>query len=529
MHEQTRIALVGTSKHSGAGAADRDHPAAALTADVAVDDREQMFLLQAGARAVYEQCGRLARADVAPPPPCPAEDRRLAPRKLVGPLQNALGSDSWDLLVEFLRQLQATGLVLPPELLPQALSVSDATVREHLLPVVGERGRWLSEFNAEWRWVTAGVGELSGSDHDALVRQWEQGTISERCHAIATLRRSDPAAARQWLEAGIDNEKPDHRARLLSTLEIGLEADDEPLLEARLDDRSEQVRRVAAGMLARLTESALAQRMRQRAEAMLAAEPSGDKRKKIKLVCAPPEKIDKTWERDGVPSKAPAGRGKRAVWTETVLSAVAPSSWSRRFEAEPAVLIDAMLDDDFAQPVLVGWTQAAAAFAAVEPDSASWLRPLWDHWLAVEKRTRGEKGQRAAPEHLQTLLKSMPDAEAALLPVLKSAVSDASAELLGLLPLVPRRWSDAFGQSFLKTARALISRHADNIAYQWATALVTAGRALPRAAFPAALQPWQVAGAESGNWQAQAVTREIDKFKETIQTRKNFYDEAEIE
>ncbi len=525
MHELTRIALVGTSKQAS-DAVDADHPVEALVGKLAVPDREQSILFRAGARAVFALCGQLAGNDTPPLSPCPGEQLPVAPQQLLGPLQNAMASDSWDLFVEFLRQLRATGWLLPPELLPQALSVSDATVREELLPVLGERGRWLSSFNPEWRWVTAGIGELSGRDRDALLRQWDEGTVAERFQALRTMRGSDPAEARQWLVDVIDKEKAEHRVRLLSAMEIGLTPDDVSTLESRLDDRSELVRRVAAGLLALLPDSPLTHRMRQRASEMLKAEATGMLRKKLKLTCTPPEAIDKSWERDGVPKKAPAGRGKRAVWTETVMRAVPPSIWVERFQTPADRLVDAILDDDFAVPVLVGWTLAAAAFASIDPDSAAWLEPLWNHWVLVEKRTRGEKGQRAVLEHLKTLLRSMPQPDAALLPILKGSVADANAEQLGLLSLLPRPWSEAFGAAYLSTVRDVVRRYADNRAYQWAGTLLAAGRALPRETFTAALETWQLANADSGNWHSQAVLREIDKFKDTIQTRKSFYDEV---
>lgn len=522
MEDLARIALVGTSRHPQA-APDAEHPAESLVAALATDDREQAFLLRAGARALFEQCGRPLGEKREPPAPAPPESRPFAPPQLAGLLQNAMASSAWEMLAEFLGEMDAAGLLLPPEILPQALGVTDADARQRLLPVLGERGRWLSEFNPEWRWVRAGVGDLSDRDRSVVVRRWEEGGFSERCRALETLRRGDAAEARKLLESAIDQEKPDHRARLLETLAIQLGADDEPLLDGRLGDRAEQVRAVAARLLARLPGSALAQRMRARAEAML-TEKAG-KGKSLHLACQPPEEIDKDWVRDGVPAKPPQGRGKRAVWTEAVLSAVPPSVWSARFSAAPRDLMEAIGSDQFAASVLVGWTQAAAAFAPDDPASAAWVRPLWDHWADGTPR-RGAAARAEVAEHLQCLLQAMPadEADRAMGPLLMRALEADRADVLGLLGCLTRPWSDAFSRSYLETVRKAIARPADNTAYQWAQSLLTAAQAIPRSAFAAALEEWHAAKPGKTPWFSQGIAREIENFTETIRTRQRFYE-----
>ena len=522
MEDLTPIALVGTARHAASGVADAEHPADALVAALPPDDRERVFLLRAGARAVFEHCGRSATEAIAPPP-APPESRPVASQRLVGLLQNAMASESRDLFIEFLRQLEATGLLLPPELLPQALGIGDAAIRERLLPVLGERGRWLSRFNADWRWVTAGIGELSTGDRAGLARLWDEGDARERCHALQTLRRSDPTHARDLLQAAIDKEKPEQRVRLLETLAVGLCADDEPLLESRLDDRSEQVRTAAAALLARLPGSALARRMRLRAEVMLTVNSAGGGNT-LRLSCRPPEEIDKAWVRDGVPAKAPTGRGKRAMWTEAVLGMVPPSLWCEKFAASPEQLIAAIAEDTFASAVLVGWTQAAGALAASDAPTAAWLRPLWDHWADLGGNTTAD--QRV--ERLQRLLPAMQpgDAEAAILPMLSSGSARENNPIFVLLPQLPRPWSVSFGQNYLAAVRTMLKRQSDVLAYRWAGTFFAAGRALPTECFAAALAAWDVAKSAQGDWHNRAAAREFEKFTDTIRTRQSFYDEV---
>lgn len=522
MEELARIALVGTSRLASAPAADAQDPCDALVAALGDEDRERGFLLRAGVRAVYEECGRVARPEVSVPEASPRESRPVAAQKTVGLLRNAIASQSWDLLAEFLRQLEATGLVLPPELLPEVLDLSDAAVRERLLPVLGERGRWLSEFNPDWAWVTESVATLSARDRGSLMRGWDEGNFSQRCQVLETLRRSAPEEARSLVESAIEKEKPDHRSRLLEALRIGLGAGDEPLLESRLDDRAEQVRRTAAALLARLPGSALARRMEDRASAMLMAAGSGAK---LRVHCSPPQEIDKTWVRDGVPAKPPPGRGKRAVWAEAVLAAVPPSRWSQRFAAEPSQLIEAVRQSDFAQPVLVGWSLATAAFARDDDASAAWLRPLWDYWADGSKHASGQ-GQAEAAEHLTALFSAMSreDAEAVTLPMLAQAASAQSLVAHKLLVLIQRPWGAEFSRAYLAACREVLRSRTDNLAYQWSVSLFVAGRALPRELFAEALEPWEVAEGK-GQWHSDAARREIEKFTDTIRLRQSFCNE----
>lgn len=521
MEELARIALVGTARHAAAAAADVDHPAEGLVARLPAGEREHQFLLRAGARAAYEQCGRVAQADVAAIETAPAETRRIVPRPLAGLIQNAIASSSWDLLVEFLGQLRAVDLVLSPELLPIAFQVSDASAREAMLPVVGERGAWLSRFNPQWAWVTEGSNHLSSDDSQALEEQWNDGTIAQRCRVLRTLRKGDADLARTWLETVLDRESADHRVRLLETLSVALAAADEPLLESRLDDRSENVRRQAAELLARIPGSALAMRMRERAGAMLSFTPG-------EIACQPPEEIDKSWERDGIPRKVPTGQGKRAVWTEAVFALVPPGTWSTKFSAKPADLIESVRDDNFSRSVLVGWTRAAATFADRDAESRPWLRPLWDYWRAFAGGD--DKKLRVVAEPLQILLGGMPreSADEAFGDALASTTAGGSVDLLGLLSILPRPWSEKFTDIYLAAAREAIRRGTDNSAYQWASSLSTAARAIPKARFAPALEPWELplpaaGGPGSGGWHSQAITRELEKFTETVAVRQSFF------
>jgi hypothetical protein len=536
MDELTKIALVGTSRHGGDVTAE-DHPTCALltgvagNAAVSGNDREELLLMRSGARAIYDMAGRKPITEVVAVEPAPREVCRTVSRKLAGLLQNALVTNASDLLVDFLRQMQGSRIVAPPDLLPLLLDCADPAVREQLLPILGERGKWLSRLNAEWSWVHQGVSHLTDTDQAALQKIWEEGTIVERCQVVAILRRSNPQQARDWVGLIFSQEKPAHRASLLEEFTTGLSPADEPFLESSLADRAPSVGQVAARMLCRLPNSALAARMRERASAMLSAGTKGFLRKKTRLACAPPEKIDRDWERDGIPSKAPTGRGLRAFWAETVLSAVPPAHWCAQFDAPPAALIAAILDDQFEEAVLLGWTEAATRFAGNDPGSAAWLTPLWEHWAGAAERMNGS-GRAGALERMKSLLPclSRDDAERGMLSLFTAAAGSDNVESLGLMTLLTRPWSATFSEKLLALVRRVLAKQSDNTAYQWAGTLFTAARAIPAEAFLAAQAGWEAAPAQkSSAWHVDAIQREIDKFVETIATRQSFIMEVEAQ
>jgi hypothetical protein len=483
------------------------------------------LLLRAGVRAVYQQAGHVGDTSHSAIPPSPPDEKSRGSARLAGLLENAFTTDSKDLLCEILRQMAAGEVLLPFEALPLALNATDTEVREHLLPLFGERGRWLSDFHPDWSWARSGAATLGEKGREELARAWEEGTIRERCLVLRTLRRSDPEEARRWLEPALPKEKAEHRARLVAVLETGLSDVDLAFLEAQLDDRSQQVKEVAGKLLALLPQSELARRMRERAEAMLSGDTKGVLRKGLKLVCEPPEEIDASWERDGVSAKPPAGVGKRAFWAESVASCVPPSHWTRKFDAEPETLIEAIEDDPFETALLQGWTIAAARFVARDADSRAWLAPLWKHWAGRAGRLE-DKGRGRAFDNLRILLPAMDQkmAERSVLALIEDKSVDVYA--LSLLDLLPRPWSVSFSQRFLALARSVLESSTDNRGYQWGTTLLTAARAIPRESFATALAAWPLQ-ADPTAGQSRWAEREIEHFHEIMRMRQSLYEELD--
>ncbi|MFN0056508.1 MAG: DUF5691 domain-containing protein [Planctomycetales bacterium] len=526
MEELTRQALIGTGQPTALEPWG-SHPAEEQLAALPGDERQQ-FLLRSALHALWQQAGQQTIAGIEPIPPAPPESLRVGSQRFAELLQRVLAAHNHDLLNDFLGEMAARGFVLPPESLPAALDCTASEVRERLLPVLGERGRWLCRQNPDWAWAERGITVMSGFQIQELRRIWEEGTLAARAEALATVRRADPQQAREWLEPVLAQEKPDHRARLLEVLYERLTSADEPFLETRLEDRSLQVVQVAAQLLSLLPDSRLAERMRTRADALLTAT-GGTTSGSLVLTGTPPEAIGKEWERDGIPRKAPAGRGPRAFWTEMLLSHVPPVYWVERFQAEPVHLLEAVRDDPFASSILTGWTCAAVRFAPHDPQAASWTGPLWRHWAQVALSVE-EKGRVEIRERLQGLLRLMPPAEAegALLDLLRALGPQRATDLLPLLADLPRPWGAPFAAPFHELVRQRLARESDHAGYQWACALPLLARGIPFELMSAALAPWEVAETEkSAAWQVDAVRREIEAFQDLLRLRQSFVDELQ--
>jgi Family of unknown function (DUF5691) len=135
---------------------------------------------------------------------------------------------------------------------------------------------------------------------------------------------------------------------------------DEPLLEAALGDRTDEVRSWAAYLLASLPGSALGRRMAGRALRGLRLEtgPRGPR-----LIASPPAESDASMRRDGITPGPGAGRSQLADRTRLLLEVVARTplrTWTDAFALGPPAIL-AVPAGDWAPVLFVGWSRAAIA------------------------------------------------------------------------------------------------------------------------------------------------------------------------
>lgn len=521
MDQLVTTALVGTARQEQINLV-TDTPVDALIAGLPAEEREieRTFLLSAGARAIYHQAGKQAQQTDSAPEPAPVEQLRACSPGAALLLSQLMEHKQSSLLFLALERLRQHGLRLPFNLLPQALNSSNKETRAALFPALGERGRWLSQFNPSWQWVEqflpVSTDELP-SDAETI---WQEGSLGQRAEILRRLRAIDPEKARAWLAGVWKQEKAEARSDLLASFEVGLSPADEAFLETTLDDRAASVRSTAAALLARLPDSAFGERMRQRAQDMVT-------RNGEKLAIKPPQDFPQDWLRDGVTEKSPQKVAPRAWWMIQVFSLVEPSFWGKHFNASPEKLLQMLAGDRWATEAIEGWSRAVINYRS--PD---WLLPLWSWWRehyqeALEKRHLVDYTYR------EQLLRIMPapQAEQFMLEVMRDNKGSAYGDEWEMLLELPRPWSNDFAQTYLRLLRAhcnaerLSETNFNPHADPWLNNLPALAFALPATCLAEAARPWELPDTDTSTWQIHYVRSQIQEFTEIIHLRQKIDEE----
>ncbi len=498
-----KAALVGTSQYNPEIAA-TGTGVDTLAERIPAAGGEQKVLLSAGARSIYQLAGYTAVA-LAAPEMAPEETLPACSPETAALVKQVLESGEDEVQIVLFKRLRQAGLRLAPELLPTVLEMRDQTKRDLLYPLLGQRGVWLSRHNPAWSWVgetaNAAVGSLP-ADAETL---WQEGTTAQRLEVLRRLRVADPQLARQWIEATWKREKAELRTELVRMLAAFLSAEDEPLLERALDDKAASVRTAAAEILRRLTTSALAQRMRERAQAMLTYA-------KGALKVTPPGSLDASWQRDGIAAKVI--KGDRTVWFMQVLSSVPPAHWEERFDLSAEALIALASETKWEPTLLEGWTRAAATFGG-----DSWLVPLGMYWSGPAKNR--DRRQRAGEMYtlLGPLLPPSLQEEIAIR-LIQAPDAAAGPSFSEVISSVGQPWSVTLGEEYLRGLQAFVSGLTGKSTSMdpWDESLAVASTALPADILSAACEPLVVPG-DKHNWYTQQFQRELDGFQNTMRLR----------
>jgi hypothetical protein len=408
-------------------------------------DPAAALLAEAAVLSAYRRAGRLpAEAPRSLPAPAEPDDRPPCSPAALDVLELILTGEvpipgGIALLAgQWLEGAARAGCRVPARLLPRLLGLRslNAALETPLRAVIGPRGRWLAGHSDSWSWA---AGEPS-DDLEATARHFATAAKVERQALLEAVRASDPARGRDLLASTWKNDPAAERAALLAVLSVGLADDDEPFLEAALDDRSGAVRHGAVDLLGRLPASRRAARMAARLRALVTVD-SG-------LSFAQPAPPDAAARRDGINDAAPSGVGVSA-WRLTQIVAGTPLSfWPEQLGLSAA------------EVVALAAADAPARRTPGLPAGGPLLRGLE---LAVVNQ-----GRRAQPDWAIALLMHRPVA-----PVLAVLPPDVAArQLIGLLagglgpgPVVaellaacPGPWPEALGQVVLDRYRALGGR-----------------------------------------------------------------------
>ena len=515
MESIVTTALVGTAQNRQPEIA-TGTPVDALTAQLREDSLERALLLSAGARAIYRQAGHIASVVPTVPAPAAPESLPVCSPRAASLLARLLAGEFSELLPEALQRMQQAGVCLTHELLPAALDVKGADARAAVAPVIGARGRWLSQFNPAWSWV-ADYLPISDDPGDAGII-WQEGEQGQREALLRRLRATDPAKAREWLIAAWKQEKAETRALFLKTFDIHLSSDDETFLERALDDRSSDVRASAASLLASLPASALSKRMQARADAMLFYE-------RGTINVRPCTELLKNWQRDGISSKLYAGMDERASWFRQVVSLVSPTHWQERFGILAHDLIAAAWNNqEWRETLIAAWAKAATRYSSV-----AWIEPLWECCY-------GHRGTHIEGIHI-TLLGQMPPAAAEQRIMRIIAEEDRVPQniWIPIISALPRPWSVDFCRHFLQQLSRYIEtfridKHYSLYYDRWYVSLPIAMQSLSPDCFAAALRLPDVPDASdmrdyNVRFSQENFQKHLRTFKEGIRLRQQLIEE----
>jgi hypothetical protein len=302
---------------------------------------------------------------------CSSEDLHRCGPRAARYLQQILEGQFPHLLSEWLEKAEIARQHVPEMLLPSLLDKGrqQRELRPSVLPVLGQRGRWLAAQNPDWNYAVALTTEAD----------WETGTPSARLLYLQDLRSHNPDHARELLQSTWKQETASDRAKFLETFRNGLSLADEPFLEDGLSDRSKEVRRVAVDILASLPDSRLCRHVMEHTCRYLSLE-----REVSSLHVQLPDHLDETLIQLGFELKPLSSVnnkvGERGWWLLQMLGATPLSTWTEQWQMSPQQIVKLAQSHEWQNVLLDGF-----ALAAKRQGNHEWLEEVIRVWFAGQK------------------------------------------------------------------------------------------------------------------------------------------------
>ncbi|HEX6033797.1 MAG TPA: DUF5691 domain-containing protein [Anaerolineales bacterium] len=302
-----------------------------------------------------------------------AESLKLISEEAALFMKRILEGEHEGVLPEFLSLTALHNRIVPPETLPALLGLGKHTLRNLVLPVIGERGKWLAGQNPAWSYA---LGQEDGDE------SWDTATRAERVRLLERLREGDARHAIELVQSTWEHDPPEERAAFVAALSHGLSIEDEPFLETCLDDSRKEVRDAALDLLIRLPESRHAERMAKRVEPLI--EYKSQRLRGDILHVALPEQMDAQARRDGITGATLSKKlGKQANVLAQMISLMPPSFWTQRWNQTPEKIIPSALKSEWKEALILGW-----ALATERSGDAIWAAAIAD---ALLKQAEGRK------------------------------------------------------------------------------------------------------------------------------------------
>jgi hypothetical protein len=238
-------------------------------------------------------------------------------------------------------------------------------------------------------------------------------------------------------------------------LRTALDDHDEPFLEACLDDRGKDVRRIAAELLASIGTSRLIARSIERTSRHLQVSRAAEGHIELKITL--PNAVDEAMLRDGVVEVPARQRGKKAWWLEQIVAMVPPSHWTTSEGIEAERWIHAATATEWEGVLLDAWTRAADRYG-----DASWAEALLLH-----RSRRDVDLWRHLPRDRR---------ERVFATCMKRAIgAGESLAMLIQLRHVEGPWSERFSKLVTHGIKASLSAEATHVGAQLHETLLTCG------------------------------------------------------
>jgi uncharacterized protein DUF5691 len=399
----------------------------------------------------YRKAGTRAITGTTPVPAAQVDPRPLVDEPAATRLRRILAGDHADLLSEWLTAAAAAGRRPSPEHLPALVDAARAksALRPLVAAAAGTAAAWLGAIRPDW----AFLGTHATTDTDDA---WRYGSPAQRRAWLTGALRTDPDGARAAIKETWSAESAESRADLLDVLSAALRPEDAAFLEQVLDDRAQDVRRLAGELLSCLPASDLGRRMAERMAALVSVRRRTLGRRGV-LVFELPTECDETMRRDGIVATPPKGTGQRAWWLRQLLAATPLSFWDQ-FADNPADLLRMPFtgaDGDTDDVVVL----AGLAGAAARQHDPAWARAL----LAADP----------AGPHVADLVAVLPKEEwTAVVAGIANRIT--AAQFAELVVALPRPWPAPLGKVVLDW----LDGRPNERAVAWAAGV--AARAVPK-------------------------------------------------
>lgn len=413
-------------------------------------------------------------------------------------LEQIIGGAHASAFDEFIDLMNAYQKTLSPVFIPTILerAVADKGLRKWVLPLVGERGRWLIQQNPEW---TLLFSKLS-------IDQWVEGNTEVRLNIFEKTRVEQPQVALKLLETSWPEMDTKVKIAFLQKMQSNLNPSDEPFLEDRLYETRKEIRQAASNLLSQLPNSALVERMWERLQLYVNLT-KGQQKPTITL----PENIDETMLRDGIdPRHQWKSGGLKASRLGQMVAIIPPTGWEKATHESPEAIIQLFSKSDWSTLFM-----QAFSHAAILHQNEEWKTIILSHWI---KNFESPKWQDLPTNKLLDSLSPTSFDQLCLLALKTNPdFSNEHAPLLIIIRSSKHLWTAALSKTLIRSFQKWMAQQANSHwgAWHYRAVLKMAAYHCAISVYPDLRKNWPTDAPVWSAWQ-----RDIEIFLSTLQFRK---------